>query len=67
MKKKLYKIEDGKKLEGVCNGIAAYFDLDPTVIRIAWVLLTCLSAGFGIIAYIGCALVMPKEPDYIEQ
>ena len=35
MKKKLYKIEQGKKLDGVCGGIAEYFDMDPTLIRLA--------------------------------
>ena len=51
MKKRLYKIEQGKKLDGVCGGIAEYFDIDPTLVRLAWILFTAC-AGSGIIAYI---------------
>lgn len=67
MKKKLYKIERGKKLDGVCGGIAEYFDIDATLIRLAWIIFTACSAGSGIIAYIIAALVMPKKSDIIEQ
>ena len=59
MKKKLYKSNTDKKLCGVCGGIAEYFDVDSTLIRLAWVLLT-LFVGCGIIAYIIAAIVMPK-------
>lgn len=60
MKKKLYKSKSGKKLCGVCAGIAEYFDLDPTIIRLAWVVFTLLG-GSGIIAYIIAAIVMPSD------
>ncbi|MBQ9758082.1 MAG: PspC domain-containing protein [Clostridia bacterium] len=60
MKKRLYKSAVNKKLCGVCGGIAEYFDLDPTIIRLAWVVFTLLG-GSGIIAYIIAALVMPSE------
>ena len=60
MKKRLYKSAVNKKLCGVCGGIAEYFDLDPTIIRLAWVVFTLLG-GSGIIAYIIVALVMPNE------
>lgn len=62
MKKRLYKIEQGKKIDGVCGGIAEYFDIDQTIVRLAWVLFTAC-AGSGIIAYIIAALVMPKKSD----
>ena len=66
MKKKLYKSNTDKKLDGVCGGIAEYFDVDPTVIRLGWVIFTCI-AGSGLLAYIICAVVMPRKPvDYIE-
>ena len=64
MNKKLYKIEAGKKLDGVCGGIAEYFGVDPTIIRLAWVLFTALG-GSGIIAYIICAIVFPKKSEII--
>lgn len=66
MKKRLDKIEQGKKLDGVCGGIAEYFDIDPTLVRLAWILFTAF-AGSGIIAYIIAAIVMPKKLDIIEQ
>lgn len=63
MKKRLYKIEEGKKLEGVCGGIAEYFDTDPTLIRLVWILVTALGWGSGIIAYIIAAIIMPKKSE----
>ena len=62
MKKRLYKSTTDKKLCGVCAGIAQYFDLDPTLIRLAWVIFTLLG-GSGIIAYIIAAIVMPVQID----
>ncbi len=62
MKKRLYKIEEGKKISGVCGGIAEYFDIDPTLIRLAWILFSAF-VGSGIIAYIIAAIVMPKKSD----
>ena len=66
MKKRLYKDHSNEKLCGVCSGIAKYFDLDPTVVRLALVAF-CLLGGSGILAYIICAIVMPDEPGYIEE
>lgn len=60
MKKKLYKIENGKKLCGVCGGIAEYFDIDPTIVRLLWVFLI-FCVGTGILAYIVAALIMPNK------
>jgi len=62
MEKRLYKIEQGKMVDGVCGGIAQYFGLDPTLVRLAWALFTVLGSGSGIIAYIICAIVIPREP-----
>ena len=59
--KRLYLSEANRKIGGVCAGIAEYFDKDPTVIRIAFILLTILSHGLGIIAYFVMWLVMPKK------
>ena len=63
--KKLFKSTSDKKLCGVCGGIAEYFNLDPTVIRIAWIIFSCLG-GSGLLAYLICAIVMPRKPDYVE-
>ena len=64
--KKLYKSTTDKKIDGVCAGIAAYLNLDPTVVRIAWALLVALG-GTGIIAYILCMIIMPEHPGMIEE
>lgn len=64
MSKKLYKSSE-RKLCGVCGGIANYFDIDPTVVRLLWVLFT-LAGGSGILAYIIAAIIMDDEPGYID-
>ena len=66
MKKRLYKDHSDKKLCGVCSGIAKYFGIDPTLVRLALVLF-CVLGGSGVLAYIICAIVMPDEPGYIEE
>lgn len=58
--KKLYKSNTDKKIAGVCGGIAEYFNMDSTLIRLAWIILCCL-AGSGILAYIIAAIVMPNQ------
>ena len=60
MKKRLYKSSTDKKVCGVCGGIANYFDVDPTVIRLIWVIFT-LVGGSGLIAYIIAAIIMPDD------
>lgn len=51
MEKKLYKSNQNKMLDGVCGGIAEYFGIDPTVVRLIWALFS-LMGGCGILAYI---------------
>lgn len=60
MEKRLYKSNTDKKIDGVCAGIANYFNIDPTLIRLAWVIFT-LAGGCGLIAYIIAAIIMPRE------
>ena len=57
--KRLYKSTVNCMLCGVCGGIAEYFDIDPTLVRLAWVILTCFG-GDGIWAYIIAAIIIPK-------
>lgn len=59
--KKLCKSETDKKLAGVCGGLAEYFGISSTLIRVAWIVF-CLMGGCGILAYIICMLVFPKAP-----
>lgn len=62
MEKKLYRVEEGKKVAGVCGGIAEYFNVDPTIVRVAWALVSAF-AFVGVIAYVVCALVMPSKSE----
>ena len=59
--KKLYKVNEGKMIDGVCAGIAEYLDIDPTVVRVLWAIITCF-AGVGVIGYLLCAIIMPRKP-----
>ncbi|MDD5931045.1 MAG: PspC domain-containing protein [Oscillospiraceae bacterium] len=61
--KKLYRVEEGKMLCGVCGGIAQYFGVDPTIIRLLWAAF-CLAGGCGIPAYIIAAIIIPREPSH---
>lgn len=63
--KKLYKKEEGKKIAGVCGGLAEYLNMDPTIIRLIWALCFFLG-GSGLLLYIVAALVIPNESDIIE-
>ncbi len=49
-------------LAGVCGGIAEYFDVDPSLVRLAWVLF-CAVGGSGVLAYIVAAIIIPKKSD----
>ena len=60
MEKKLYK-SNNKMIDGVCAGIAEYFNLDPTLVRLAFVVLAC--SGSGLLIYIIAAIIMPRKPE----
>ena len=62
MEKKLYKSKTDKKIFGVCGGLAEYFGVDSTVVRLILVL-AVLFAGVGVFAYLIAALIMPVKPD----
>ena len=57
--KRLYKSSVNCMICGVCGGIAEYFNIDPTLVRLAWIIFTCVG-GAGIWAYIIAAIVIPK-------
>ena len=61
MNKRLYKSNENKMVCGVCGGIAEYLDIDPTLVRLGWVLF-CALGGSGILAYIIAAIVIPGRP-----
>ncbi|MDE5977886.1 MAG: PspC domain-containing protein [Turicibacter sp.] len=64
-KKRLYRVRQGAMISGVCQGIANYFGMDATIIRLIWVIGSILvvgSFGLGIWIYILCSFIIPKEP-----
>ena len=62
MQKKLYRSKSNSMLVGVCAGVADYFNIDTTVVRVAWAI-TSLFAFVGVVAYVVCAFVIPEKPD----
>ncbi len=60
--KKLYRVEEGKMIAGVCGGIAEYFGIDATIVRLAWVIFS-LCGGCGVLAYIIALIIMPQKPE----
>lgn len=63
MNKRLYKSNRNKMIDGVCGGIAEYFNLDPTLVRLGWILF-CALGGSGILAYIIADVVIPRNSEY---
>ena len=58
-RKRLYKSRNNKMICGVCAGIADYFNIDPSIVRVLWAVLV-LAAGTGVLAYIACAIILPE-------
>lgn len=66
VKKRLYRAQEQESMiAGVCAGLGDYFDLDPTLIRILWVIITIFSFGTGILAYILAWIIIPRQPEII--
>jgi phage shock protein C len=61
--KRLYRSGKEKVLGGVCGGIAEYFNVDPTLIRLLWVFFI-LAFGAGLLAYFIAWLIIPKNPNH---
>lgn len=62
MHKKLYRSNSDKMIAGVCGGIAEYFDVDPTIVRLGAVLLTFLTAFFPcVVAYVIAMVIVPVK------
>jgi len=67
--KKLYRSRNNKILAGICGGLGEYFQIDPVIIRLLWIVLS-LIWGFGVILYIIAIFIIPPEPqenNYSEQ
>ena len=66
-KKRFYKSTADKKLCGVCAGIAEYFEIDPTIIRIIYAVISLCTSGFpGLLIYVILAIVLPKDTDVLD-
>jgi len=63
--KKLYRSRDNKVLAGVCGGIGEYFEIDPVIVRLIWIVLTMIW-GFGLFLYIIAIFLIPLEPKEIK-
>ncbi len=59
--KRLYRNRKDKVLGGVCAGIAEYFNVDPVLVRLLWVIFTLISMGLGIVAYLIAWIIVPEE------
>ena len=63
MKKQLMRSGHDKKIAGVCAGVAHYFDMDPTIVRVIWGVLA-FGYGAGVVAYIILWIIAPEATDY---
>src|SRR5688572_12349406 len=61
--KRLRRSRRDRKIAGICSGIAEYFGMDPTVVRVTWVIVAFLSAGLAILLYIVLIFVIPSEEE----
>ena len=59
--KRLYRSKNDRMLGGVCAGLGEYFDIDHTVIRLVWAVITVLSIGTGVLVYIIAWIIIPEE------
>ena len=63
MNKKLYRSRTKRALSGVCGGLEDYFEIDVTIIRLVWVLISIMSGGFpGVVAYVIAVFIIPEQP-----
>ncbi|UCF65985.1 MAG: PspC domain-containing protein [bacterium] len=58
---KIYRSKDNRILFGVCGGIGEYFNIDPVIVRLLWILATFASVGLGILVYVILIFVFPES------
>ena len=64
MDKKIFLSETNKKIGGVCGGIGDYFNIDATLVRLIWIVITLMTMGTGILAYIIAWVIIPQQPKF---
>lgn len=60
MDRRLYKNDQNKFVSGVCSGMAEYIGIDPSVMRVIWILLS-IAVPLALVAYIVCAMILPEK------
>ena len=60
--KRLYRSKKERILGGVCGGLAEHIDVDPSIIRLVWIVVTLVSIGLGIIIYLAAWIIVPEDP-----
>ena len=60
--KRLYRSRKEMILGGVCGGIAEHIDVDPSLIRLVWIVVSLISLGTGIIVYLAAWIIIPESP-----
>jgi phage shock protein PspC (stress-responsive transcriptional regulator) len=65
-RRSLYRCRHDRRIAGVASGLAEYFDLDVSLVRVLWVL-SIFAGGFGILLYIAFAIIVPLEPEFLVQ
>jgi phage shock protein C len=63
LRNRIYRSQTERMLAGVAGGLATYFDVDPTIVRLAWVLAFIVTGPLALLLYIVCALVIPRDPE----
>jgi phage shock protein PspC (stress-responsive transcriptional regulator) len=64
IRKRLYKSRQNRVIDGVCGGIGEYFEVDPTIVRVLWVLMTLLG-GSGLVLYLIAMVIMPVNQEHL--
>ncbi|HEX2230372.1 MAG TPA: PspC domain-containing protein [Candidatus Binatia bacterium] len=62
--KRLYRSRQDRKIAGICAGLAEYFGMDTTLMRVGWVILAFLSAGLAILLYLVLIFVIPERDEF---
>jgi phage shock protein C len=61
LRNRIYRSESERMLTGVAGGLATYFDVDPTIVRLGWVAAALATGPLALVLYVACALIMPRE------
>jgi phage shock protein C len=62
LRNRVYRSQSDRMLTGVAGGLAAHFDVDPTIVRLGWVVAALVTGPMAVLLYLACALVIPREP-----